>query len=105
MYKKISIQIVSTILLCALTIATNFAFAGNSDPADANAEKKNWAEKLGYPAGKKVIILHADDAGMCEEENIATKKQLKNNEIQSAAVMMPCPWVPGAFFTRGSLHF
>jgi predicted glycoside hydrolase/deacetylase ChbG (UPF0249 family) len=92
MYKKISIQIVSTILLCAITIATNFSFAGNTDPADDDAEKMNWAEKLGYPAGKKVIILHADDAGMCEEANIATKKQLKNKEIQSAAVMMPCPW-------------
>lgn len=56
------------------------------------ASPSNWAEKLGYPAGSKVVILHADDAGMCEEANIATKKQLKNGEIQSAAVMMPCPW-------------
>ncbi len=25
----------------------------------------NWAEKLGYPKGSRVVILHADDIGMC----------------------------------------
>ncbi len=53
--------------------------------------KTTWAEKLGYPAGKKVIILHADDAGMSEGANIATAHYLENNLIQSAAVMAPCP--------------
>lgn len=51
----------------------------------------NWAEKLGWPAGKKVIILHADDIGMCPEANIAAEKLLVNNFIQSSAVMIPCP--------------
>jgi len=56
-----------------------------------SSEPATWAEKLGFPAGKKVIILHADDAGMCEEANIATSHMLENNHIQSAAVMVPCP--------------
>lgn len=64
----------------------------NSVYANSGEKGKNWAERLGYPAGKKVIILHSDDAGMCDEANIATQKQLKNGEIQSAAVMMPCPY-------------
>lgn len=59
----------------------------SGDPADMT-----WAEKLGYPAGKKVIILHADDAGMCEEANIATFNYLQNSQIQSAAGMPPCEW-------------
>lgn len=92
MYNKISVQIISTILLFTITISANFVIAGNSEPTKTATAKQNWAEKLGWPAGQKVIILHADDAGMCEEANIATKKQLKNKEIQSAAVMMPCPW-------------
>jgi predicted glycoside hydrolase/deacetylase ChbG (UPF0249 family) len=54
-------------------------------------EPANWAERLGYPAGKKVIMLHADDAGMCDEANIATKKYLSDGHIQSAAAMPPCP--------------
>ena len=49
------------------------------------------AEKLGFPAGGKIVILHADDAGMCEEANIAAAQLLEDNQIQSAAVMMPCP--------------
>jgi len=34
----------------------------------------NWAEKLGYPKGSRVVILHADDIGMCYEANHAAKK-------------------------------
>ncbi len=59
--------------------------------SNKSVEPKNWAEKLGYPAGSKVIILHVDDAGMCEEANIATSNYFENGNIQSAAVMMPCP--------------
>ncbi len=52
---------------------------------------KTWAEKLGWPTGKKVIMLHADDIGMSPEGNEAAKKQLVDGVIQSAAVMIPCP--------------
>ena len=53
-----------------------------------------WAEKLGFPKGKKVIMLHADDIGMCEEANIAAINYLKTKKIQSAAIMMPCEYAP-----------
>ena len=52
---------------------------------------KTWAEKLGWPEGQKVVMLHADDIGMCPEANIAAKDQLTKGHIQSAAVMIPCP--------------
>ena len=52
----------------------------------------NWAEKLGYPEKSKVIILHADDIGMCSEANEAVIPYLLNNHIQSASAMVPCPW-------------
>lgn len=57
------------------------------------ARAETSAEKLGYPAGKRVLILHADDIGMCYEANHAAKHYLEKGEIQSAAMMMPCPWV------------
>lgn len=64
----------------------------NSQPEETMAEEpKTWAEKLGWPAGKKVIMLHADDIGMCPEANEAAEKQLVDGVIQSAAVMIPCP--------------
>ncbi len=55
------------------------------------AQPANQAKRLGFPAGKKVLILHADDGGMCEEANIAIEQYLETGQIQSAAVMAPCP--------------
>ena len=52
----------------------------------------NWAEKLGFPKGSKIVMLHADDIGMCSEANQAAEPYLLNDEIQSAAAMVPCPW-------------
>ena len=55
-----------------------------------------WAERLGFPKGKKVIILHADDIGMCHEANLAAADYLKKDAIQSAAIMMPCAFAAEA---------
>ncbi len=32
----------------------------------------SYAERLGYPNGKKVVILHVDDAGMSFDSNKGT---------------------------------
>jgi chitin disaccharide deacetylase len=50
------------------------------------------AEKLGFPAGKKVILLHCDDAGMCDEANRAVWNYFIKGDILSSAVMVPCPF-------------
>ncbi len=55
-----------------------------------DANTKNWAEKLGFEKGKKVLLLHIDDAGMCPEANVATQNYLEKGDLTSAAVMMPC---------------
>ena len=57
-----------------------------------SASAETWAEKLGFPAGRRVLILHSDDIGMCYEANQAAKHYLNEGEIQSAALMVPCPW-------------
>jgi chitin disaccharide deacetylase len=56
-----------------------------------NQKNKTSAEKLGFPKGKKVLLLHIDDAGMCPEANTATQHYIGNGFLNSAAVMMPCP--------------
>lgn len=61
------------------------------DSNNANQQNKTWSEKLGFPKGKKVLLLHIDDAGMCPEANAATENYIENGHLQSAAVMMPCP--------------
>ena len=54
-----------------------------------------FAEKLGYPKGAKVVILHVDDAGMSYDSNEGTIQALTKGVATSCSVMMPCGWVPG----------
>ncbi len=61
----------------------------------AAAQSPTYAEKLGYPAGKKVLIMHVDDAGMSYDSNEGTVKAIRDGVATSASVMMPCGWVPG----------
>jgi predicted glycoside hydrolase/deacetylase ChbG (UPF0249 family) len=60
---------------------------------ETNNETKylKQAEKLGFEKGKTVLLLHADDAGMCTEANDAIISYLEKGDIKSAAVMAPCP--------------
>jgi predicted glycoside hydrolase/deacetylase ChbG (UPF0249 family) len=53
---------------------------------------ETWAERLGWPSDVRVLILHADDIGMCYEANESAKAYLEDGDIQSAALMVPCPW-------------
>lgn len=56
--------------------------------------QSTYAERLGYPKGKKVLILHVDDAGMSWDSNQGTIKSITKGVANSCSVMMPCPWVP-----------
>jgi hypothetical protein len=56
--------------------------------------QQTYAEKLGFPAGSKVLILHVDDAGMSWDSNEGARKALTEGVASSVSVMMPCPWVP-----------
>lgn len=53
-----------------------------------------FAEKLGYPKGAKIIILHIDDLGMSYDSNLGSIEAMTKGVANSCSVMMPCPWVP-----------
>jgi len=53
-----------------------------------------YAERLGWNAGDRVIILHVDDAGMSHDSNVGAMKALTQGVATSTSVLMPCSWVP-----------
>ena len=57
------------------------------------AQTRTIAERLGHPAGAKLLILHADDLGMAHSANVASFDALDKGAISSASVMVPTPWI------------
>jgi chitin disaccharide deacetylase len=51
-------------------------------------------ERLGYSADTKLVIIHADDLGETHSVNAAAIKALQGGTINSASLMVPCPWFP-----------
>jgi predicted glycoside hydrolase/deacetylase ChbG (UPF0249 family) len=47
---------------------------------------------LGYPVDARLLIINADDFGMCHAINAAIFRALKNGVLHSTTLMMPCPW-------------
>jgi chitin disaccharide deacetylase len=56
------------------------------------AYAQNWADRLGFPAGGKVLLLHAHELGMCYESNAAVERLLEGEVVRSASAMATCPW-------------
>jgi predicted glycoside hydrolase/deacetylase ChbG (UPF0249 family) len=55
---------------------------------------QNLAERVGYPSESKLVIIHADDLGETHAVNAATIKALEKGTINSASLMVACPWFP-----------
>ena len=58
------------------------------------ASAQSLVERLGYPAGTKLIIIHADDLGETHAVNAAATQALESGAVNSASMMVPCPWFP-----------
>jgi chitin disaccharide deacetylase len=57
-----------------------------------NAQKMTLAEQLGYSPDAKLLIIHADDAGVSHSTNQAVIAAFDSGRINSSAIMVPCPW-------------
>ena len=71
-----------------LTAVIIYSFAAPLSKADS----MTLAERLGYKANDKLLIINGDDTGMCHAANSATIDSLERGLMTSATIMVPCPW-------------
>lgn len=64
-----------------------------STVANAQGQIKTLAERLGYPADSKLLIVHADDLAVAHSVDTASFEALDKNAVTSASVMVPCSWL------------
>jgi predicted glycoside hydrolase/deacetylase ChbG (UPF0249 family) len=50
--------------------------------------------KLGFGDEERVVIIHADDVGMCQATLPAFADLIDFGLVSCGAVMVPCPWFP-----------
>jgi predicted glycoside hydrolase/deacetylase ChbG (UPF0249 family) len=50
------------------------------------------AERLGYPADARVLIVNADDFGMCHDQNEGVIRGLTDGLFTSSTILVTCPW-------------
>ncbi len=54
------------------------------------------AERLGYAASDRLLIVNCDDLGSSQAANAGVYDALRNGAATSASLMVPCPWARGA---------
>ena len=80
--------LVRAMWLCLLFLAVMLT------TSKASAQEPTFAERLGWPAGSRVVIFHVDDAGMSHDSNMGAIEAIEKGVATSTSLMMPCAWVP-----------
>lgn len=58
-------------------------------------------EILGYPRDARLLIVNADDFGMCQAHNAGTIRAMQEGLVASCSLMAPAPWaLYGAHYLR-----
>ena len=50
------------------------------------------AERLGYPADAKLVIISCDDLGCCHAANVGVYQAIRAGLATCASIMVPAPW-------------
>lgn len=56
--------------------------------------RATFAERLGWPAGSRVVLFHTDDAALCRSSNRGAIEALEKGLARSLSVMTPCSGFP-----------
>jgi predicted glycoside hydrolase/deacetylase ChbG (UPF0249 family) len=54
--------------------------------------ERSTAQVLGYPPDARLLMINADDFGMCHDENEATVEGLGSGLFTSSTILVTCPW-------------
>jgi predicted glycoside hydrolase/deacetylase ChbG (UPF0249 family) len=65
--------------------------------------KPSLAERLGYAADDRLLIINCDDLGSSHSANVATFRAMTEGVATSATLMVPCPWAREAVRMFGGL--
>lgn len=79
-------------IFLSLFALAQIALAQQPSPIPA----KTVAERLGYPANSRLLMIHADDFGVMHSVNRAIITAFEHKWITSASILVPCPWFPEA---------
>ncbi len=60
--------------------------------AVASIDGSTLAERLGYHAGDRLLIINCDDLGSSHAANVGVYESLRQGLATSATLMVPCPW-------------
>jgi chitin disaccharide deacetylase len=58
----------------------------------SRSRKSETNKLLGYPGDARLLIINADDFGMCNAINEAVFRTLVEGTLCSTTLMVPCPW-------------
>ena len=76
----------------ANTVICCFIISFLLPPFALGQEKQSLVERLGYDKDATLLIINADDFGMCHSANMGTFKAFESGGISSATIMVTCPW-------------
>ena len=62
--------------------------------AQSTPKPQTLAERLGFKATDRLLIVNVDDVGGSHAANAAAIDALENGLATSATIMVPCPWFP-----------
>lgn len=78
-----SLRLLPVVVVCLVTVIGCGAAVATAD---------TWAERLGFPPGSKVLVLHAHGLGVCYETSEAGEQLLASDVAGSASAVAPGPW-------------